>query len=209
MKLICFDIDGTLTNENSWFTLNTALGMLPERDVELHALYTKGDITYQQWTEAIASSYLRTEVPHTEIIENTFSQPKLVSDALLVIQELQHKGYKIVLISGSFDVYAQKVSDILSVQDAYACSNIVFDDEGYVVGIDNLGDESKAKRALLEKVALQYEVPITDCICVGDGPNDVDMFVATGKGITFTDSPIKNEAWKVVDSLTEIVDILV
>lgn len=32
IKLICFDVDGTLITNNSWYDLNIALGVTPKED---------------------------------------------------------------------------------------------------------------------------------------------------------------------------------
>ena len=57
IKLICFDIDGTLIEGNSWYTLNTALGVTPKEDLELHKAYSTGLITYTDWLTTLETLY--------------------------------------------------------------------------------------------------------------------------------------------------------
>ena len=208
MKFICFDLDGTVTREQSWLKLNMSLGMTQQRDEELFLSYNSNKITYEQWQEAIVASYVRTDISHENLVVEAFANPKLLPEARRVIDELKDKGYVVVLISGSFDYYVQRVADILGVHDYRACSKLVYDNEGYVTAVIHSGDEHTAKLTYLEELAQKYSTPLNECICVGDGPNDVEMFKATGKGITFTGSSIENEAWKVVDSLEEVLDIV-
>jgi phosphoserine phosphatase len=208
MKLICFDLDGTVTREQSWRKLNISLGMSQQRDEELFLSYNSNKITYEQWQEAIVTSYVRTDVSHKSLVAEAFTNPELLPEACRVIDELKDKGYVVVLISGSFDYYVQRVANILGIDDYRACSTLVYDDQGYITNVKHSGDEHEAKLAYLEELAQKYNTPLNECICVGDGPNDIEMFKATGKGITFTGSPIENEAWKVVDLLQEVLDVV-
>lgn len=208
MKLICFDLDGTLTKENSWHALNTTLGMTAERDEELLSSYGAGKITYEQWQDAIVASYVRTNTSHEDLVTEAFKNPELLPGARRIIDELKERGSVVVLISGSFDYYVHRVANTLGIDDYRACSALIYDDKGYVTTVAHSGDEHEAKLTYLKELAEKYGVPLTECICVGDGPNDLDMFNATGKGITFTGSPIENDAWRVVDSLEGVLDIV-
>ncbi len=207
-KLVCFDVDGTLTKENSWYTLNVALGMAPERDAELYEQYVNGYITYQQWVDAIVGSYVHADTPHVEIVDSLFTKVQLNPYAKEVVTALNECGYTVVLISGSFDEYVQKVARTLGIAHYQACSHLVFDEHGYVSCIAHSGDEHSAKAAYLQTFAEQFNVDIQSCICIGDGANDRDMFRITGKGITFTGSPIESDAWQVVDRLEEVLTVL-
>ncbi len=208
MKLICFDVDGTLTQENSWEKLNTALGMSSEKDAELLQAYKNGNISYEVWQQEILASYTITDKPHKDIIEDIFAVPEIKPDAENSIKQLQAKGYTVVLISGSFDLYVQSISHMLGDLEFRACASLVFNESGYIQHIKHSGDEHTAKLRYLEEFAREYHLPVTECICVGDGCNDVDMFKATGKGITFIGSPIEDKAWKKVQSLSDIGNIL-
>lgn len=51
--VIFFDIDNTLTEDNSWERLNLAAGMTAEEDYELYRQFHSGDITYTEWTDEL------------------------------------------------------------------------------------------------------------------------------------------------------------
>ena len=42
IKLICFDMDGTLISQNSWYKPNLALGNTAEEDQEMYDAYGRG-----------------------------------------------------------------------------------------------------------------------------------------------------------------------
>jgi len=56
----------------------------------------------------------------------------------------------------------------------------------------------------------KFGIDLEQCACVGDGGNDIEIFKITKRGITFSSSgeEIKQGAWKVVDSLGDIKEVL-
>ena len=89
-----------------------------------------------------------------------------------------------------------------------ANTSFVFDEDNNLVNIDSAGDEKTAKLKHLESFCNKLGIQVSECVCVGDGANDIEMFRATQHGITFEDSPIKEEAWKVVPDISGLKDIL-
>jgi phosphoserine phosphatase len=55
-KLICFDLDGTLT-ENTWELFNARLGISLEGDVRLFKEYVKGTLPYKEWILQLVRMY--------------------------------------------------------------------------------------------------------------------------------------------------------
>ena len=64
-----------------------------------------------------------------------------------------------------------------------------------------------AKLRHLERFCRKLGLTITECACVGDGANDLEMFKASTHGITFKGSPIEQDAWQVIDKISDLQSI--
>lgn len=207
-KLVCFDLDGTLSEGQSWERLNVALGMTAEQDYELYKQYNAGKLDYNQWMQRLVAAYSRTGESHRDIMDRLYDEVAFFSGAEKAVRAVQARGYQTVLVSGSIDIYVQHAADRLGIESAFACSSVVFDADGFVSQFSHSGDEHTAKLRFLESVARDRGLLLDQCVCVADGPNDLDMFLATGKGITFPGTEVEQHAWKVIDSVADLPQVL-
>ncbi|MDT5298681.1 MAG: phosphoserine phosphatase, partial [Mycobacterium sp.] len=49
------------------------------------------------------------------------------------------------------------------------------------------------KAAALRRFAEEFDVPLEQCVAVGDGANDIDMLAAAGLGVAFNAKPALRE----------------
>lgn len=208
IKLICFDLDQTLTKESSWQKLNLTLGISAEEDKKLYRECISGLITYEEWNNKLLERYLEHKDANKEVITNIFSKYLLIDGAREAIEYLKAKGYILVLISGSVDILIEMVAKDLGIPFYKANNAFVFDEKNRLVSIHTSGDDTTAKLAHLESFCEMLDINIKECACVADGANDIEMFKSTGHGITFENSNIKNEAWKVINSFDDLKKIL-
>jgi phosphoserine phosphatase len=62
--------------------------------------------------------------------------------------------------------------------------------------------------AILDDFCRKLGIDITECVCVGDGDNDIELFKKTKHGVTFKGSKIESEAWKTIDNLGELDKVI-
>lgn len=203
-KIICFDLDNTVITNNSWYDLNMAMGMTKEEDDKYYQQYSSGLIDYKQWIKIILDIFIERKKANIENIRKSFSSYKLDPHIKGLINNLKSKGYIVILISGSVDILVSMVAEDLGIDYYQAVNKFVFDQFGYIKDIISSGDEKSAKFDILKGFAEKYNFDLKDVICIGDGGNDIELFKATGKGITFSDSKIKEHAWKVIESLGDL-----
>ena len=203
-------MDGTLTNQNSWYELNLALGITKEEDQEMYDAYERGDLTYIEWTNALLQLYKERKLATKDYAYSVLSKFILRDGVEDLVTDLQNKGYTLLIISGSFDVLVREVAKTLGVQHYKANTELKFDNQGYLKNIVSAGDEPQAKLRHLEKFCKELQIPIHQCVCVGDGANDIELFKKTQKGITFSNAPenVKKESWHTVDCLSDIKNLL-
>jgi phosphoserine phosphatase len=117
----------------------------------------------------------------------------LTPGARTLCRTLRNLGYRVALVSGGFTEVIAPLADELGVDHVRANTLEVVDGHltGKVVGaiVDRAG-----KRAALEELALEYGIPMSRTIAIGDGANDVDMLQAAGLGIAFNGKAAARDA---------------
>ena len=208
IKLVCFDLDETLIHQNSWKELSIALGMSAEEEERLYQQYKRGSITYDQWNDAVLTCYKQHPNSTKEGITRILSTYTYREGAREIVSYLLSKGYIVALVSASINILVDSVSKDLGITYAHAHNVFEFDTNNRLSAIHADGDDTHAKVTHLKKFCTSLGIQLNECVCIADGKNDIEMFKQTGHGITFRDSPIKNEAWKVIDSLQDLREIL-
>lgn len=204
IKLITFDLDDTLITQNSWVTLNAALGVSPEEDMRLYKEYVSNILSYDNWLGALLSLYQKNEKARRTYINETLTQYVFVSGAEECIANLKSKGYELAIISGSFDIIVNHVAQKLGITHTFASNTLIFDAKDKISSIQHSGDADNAKLIFLKELLVKLSLKPEECACVADGVNDLPMFALTRHGITFKGLPIEKNAWRIVSSFSEI-----
>ncbi|MES2213872.1 MAG: HAD family phosphatase [Patescibacteria group bacterium] len=204
IKLICFDLDKTLITHNSWYELNLALGVTHEEDQQLFNDYKDGKISYEEWQQKLLKLLQRSDKANLEEITNVLSKYTFNEGARDAVNYAKSKGKEVALISGSINILVDLVAKDLGIELAEAANILVFNEENRLKDIVVVGDDKIAKLNFLESFCRKLGIELHECLCVGDGDNDIEMFRKTGRGVTFEDSKIKNEAWKVINGLRDL-----
>lgn len=208
IKLVCFDLNKTLIHENSWLDLNRALGVTDEEDELFLRLYDEGIITYIEWTDLLTRIYKQRGKANRQNAVNALHNYTYVDGAKEIVTYLQNKGYQIALISGSIDILVGRVAAELGITLFEANHRFVFDANDQLKEIVTYGQDDLAKVNHLEHFCQTIGIRLTECVCVGDGDNDLELFRRTGHGITFTGSKIAEEAEYTINSLSDLRNIL-
>jgi phosphoserine phosphatase len=208
VRLICFDLNGTLIRENSWLNLNLAMGVTPEEDLDLLNRYREGKLSYQEGLDKLLPLYKRGGKFRKDIISQALFQYTYCDGAKEIVSYLQKKNYHTAILSGSFDILVEKVARELHIPLWAANNRFVFDEKGEGLSIECAGNDDVFKREKL--LEMTNTVPITpaECACVGDSENDRELFLLTGRGIALRGSPVEKDAWKVITKLDDLRGIL-
>jgi HAD superfamily phosphoserine phosphatase-like hydrolase len=207
-KLICFDLDGTLTTTSTWESFNTTLGITQEEDHRLFSLFREGSIDYSGWIASLVEIYKRHDSVTKADIVTLANSIELRPDAKDTIRSIQEMGYEVVLISGGVDIIVGTIAASLGIQHWYATNRAIWNPSDELISVEPMGDERSAKLALLEAYCENHGDVIEDVICVGDGGNDIDLF-KKAKGILLgTNKDLMPLAWKQVERLSEVVNLM-
>ena len=109
----------------------------------------------------------------------------------------KEKDLDVAIISGSFDVVAEKVKEKLGIDSCYTNSFTV--EDGKLTGEVTGPLVSGSKLDVLKDHVENAGISLDDVVAVGDGANDISMIESAGCGIAFNAK----------DSVKEIADIVV
>ncbi|MEI6022278.1 MAG: HAD-IB family phosphatase [bacterium] len=207
-KLIFIDLDGTLTDESTWLTLNTALGITKEEDELLFIQYLQNDIAYDDWIKKLVEIHTsRGSITKTELklmVENI----PLKEGVLEMVLDLHSKGFHTVLLSGSVDFIVEQIAQKIGIRAWMACSKLIFNENETLIDIISGGDEIYKKETLAEKYIQDNDFMNAEIYALGDGANDIELFKKY-KGILIGNNKhLEPITWKSIQTLQEIKDLI-
>lgn len=128
----------------------------------------------------------------SSVLVDVADEIRLTSGARTTIRTLKRLGFRCGVVSGGFTTIIQRLVDELGLDFAAANELEVVDGKltGRVVGeiIDRPG-----KAAALQRFASEANIPLAQCVAIGDGANDIDMISAAGLGVAFNAKPALRE----------------
>jgi phosphoserine phosphatase len=207
IKLVVFDVDGTLTCHSSiWWRLHEHFGTEKEGKY-YYDQYFAGEINYDQW--AAYDAGLWKGQPLDEVLQ-VVKETKLMRGAKETIQTLKEHGIHVAILSGGLDVLADDIGNRLGIE--YVLTNKLLSSNGILTGgVETyVGWGEKVKE--ITNVANHFGVELEETAFVGDGRNDVSVFKHVGLSIAFRpeDNEVAKSATVAVhsDDLKEVVTLI-
>jgi phosphoserine phosphatase len=187
-RLVVFDVDSTLIQGEVIEMLGAHAGVEPEiREITEAAM--RGELNFTESLERRVA--LLAGLPATAIDEVAASI-ELTPGARTTIRTLKRMGFKTGVVSGGFTQVIGGLVEELGLDFSAANELEIVDGKltGKVIGevVDRAG---KAK--VLRRFAGEYDIPLEQCVAVGDGANDIDMLSAAGMGVAFNAKPALRE----------------
>jgi len=207
-KLICFDLDGTLTQHSSWEAFNDLLGIMPEDDQRLFGLYKEGNLDYKDWIIELMRLYKENNAVTKHDIELMAENIALRPEAQAAVDAAKAKGYHVIMLSGSIDVVARNVAERLAIAEWFTPNKAVFNEHDELIDIEQMGHERDAKILLLQEFCLKNDYELSEVIAVGDGGNDMGIFKVAKGVLLGKNKELASLAWKQIQNLSELEALL-
>lgn len=210
IKLIAFDVEGTLMQNDIWTRLHPYFGVSLEQDEAWYADYKSGKLNFRQWL-AVAANEWRKAGRKKDGVDAVIEKISYMPGAEHVVSELQKK-YRTALISSGADIFVKRVASGLSIPDEYHFLTFEYDAESTFVdfGYTSDGTEVEAKVRALKELGARYNIAPEEMVFVGDSINDIGAFEYTKHGVLYgrgTDS-LQQVAWKQITELSELLTFL-
>ncbi|MFF1611766.1 phosphoserine phosphatase SerB [Amycolatopsis sp. NPDC058278] len=187
-RLVVFDVDSTLIQGEVIEMLGAHAGVEPEiREITEAAM--RGELNFTESLERRVA--LLAGLPATAI-DQVAASIELTPGARTTIRTLKRMGFRTGVVSGGFTQVIDGLVEELGLDFAVANELEIVDGKltGKVVG-DVVDRAGKAK--VLRRFAAEYDIPLEQCVAVGDGANDIDMLSAAGMGVAFNAKPALRE----------------
>ena len=180
IKLVVFDMDGTLLEERScWEYIHRYFGV---DNTKMLKLYMEHKINDQEFAESdikLWKKASRRKVNET-MINSILDEIKPMDGAEELIQSLHEAGIKTAILSGGIKYLADKWANKWNMECAIA-NRIVDDDNGNLkVLIESSGH---AKGPIMDKLLEKMEVAKKNVASVGDTSVDIPLFQRSKLGI--------------------------
>ena len=209
IKAVIFDCDGVINTYRTVGEFHRKIGLPEDLDISWMRDYYSGKITYKQWEQNIFQFYKSVSL-RREIYLQYMSQYIINSEAIELISYIKKLGLPMCIISSGFDIYVKKIAKELGIHDWYCNIVVHFDNNNVFQRIDTFGDEVEAKVEQLAMFCSNQAIKMSECLYVGDSVNDMGVFKITKQGVLYKSQNklCQEEAWKEVQTLVEIIDIL-
>jgi len=215
-KLIAFDMDSTLINIECVDEIADAVGRKAEVATITEAAM-RGEITDFKDSLRRRVALLK-GVTLSSMQEVYDKRLRLNPGAAELIAKCKAAGMKVLLVSGGFTFFTDRVRDLLAID--FTRSNVLEIKDGVLTGrmIDQpWGDicDGAEKRRMLLQTCAQMGIAPKQVIAVGDGANDLPMMAACsdvgGLSVAYHAKPkVREQAMVTIDSggLDRLLEIL-
>lgn len=123
-----------------------------------------------------------------EVLHVARERIRFMPGALTLVRTMAAMGARTALVTGGFQVFSRWVQDRAGFDHQFG--NLLVTEGGIVTGeVAEPLIGKVAKREIMEKLASDHGIPISEVIAVGDGANDVDMLRRAGVGVGFRAKP--------------------
>ena len=211
-KLIAFDMDSTLINIECIDEIADAVGRKAEVAAITEAAM-RGEIT--DFKDSLRRRLALLQGVTLADMERVYSERLQINPgAAELIAACQRTGLKVLLVSGGFTFFADRVKARLGID--FARSNQLEQADGALTGRlvtqswGEICDGAEKRRTLLEMASLLGIAP-GQCIAMGDGANDLPMMGAAGLSVAYHAKPkVREQAMVAIqtgglDRLLEVV----
>ncbi|MEY3468738.1 MAG: phosphoserine phosphatase SerB [Pseudomonadota bacterium] len=211
-KLIAFDMDSTLINIECIDEIADAAGRKAEVSTITEAAM-RGEIT--DFKDSLRKRVALLKGVPQEALDDVFTKRlRLNPGAKELVETCKQHGMKVLLVSGGFTFFADRVGHILNID--FTRSNVLEITNGYLTGrlVDqpwgDICDGAEKRKKLLETCA-ELGISPKQSIAMGDGANDLLMMGVAGLSVAYHAKPKVREQAMVsiqeggLDRLLEIV----
>lgn len=193
IKLVVFDLDNVIIDGEAIDEIGK-LANVEEDIAEITEKAMQGEIDFET---SINQRVKLLEGISIEEIQKVADELPLMNGVAETIARLKEENLDVAIISGSFDVVAEKVKDKLGIEKVYTNSFTV--EDGKLTGKVTGPLVSGSKLDILKDHVEEIGITLNEVVAVGDGANDISMIESAGFGIAFNAK----------DSVKEIADIVV
>jgi phosphoserine phosphatase len=201
-KLIAFDMDSTLINIECVDEIADAVGRKAQVAAITEATM-RGEIA--DFKESLRQRVALLQGVTLDSMEQVYAERlQLNPGAAELVAACKAAGMKVLLVSGGFTFFANRVQECLGID--FALSNLLEIEDGVLTGRllnqawGDICDGAQKRKTLLETCA-QLGIQPTQAIAMGDGANDLPMMGEAGLSVAYHAKPkVREQAMVAINS---------
>jgi phosphoserine phosphatase len=200
LRLAIFDLDGTLKQARDPYAfLHKRLGTW-EASQSFFSRALAGELDYEEWLRLDARLWKGVS---RRTLEDLFSQNPYLPGAQDVVCALKGMGVCVALVSTGLRLHAEQVHEDLGL-DRIVANEICFQN-GRVTGEARAHVPEGGKGQIVARLQGEFGVEPEECLAVGDGMSDVDMYKKVRLGVAVT--PSSERVRSAADLILEEADL--
>jgi phosphoserine phosphatase len=205
--LVCFDLDGTLIEEENgdvlWERMSGLIHGTREVTNKRYEAYEKGELNIEDWFEMDVSEWKSHGVTKNMLIRES-KHSKLIDGVKETLKFLKKEGYRLAVISGSVDILLDTVFPDHPFDEVFM-NKLLFDNLGKLTSWEKMRNVNGRKDLVLMEIAKRENIPLSRTVFVGDHLNDIPAAKIAGLAIAFNSDT--KELRKVCDAVIEKKDM--
>lgn len=189
-KVLAMDMDSTLISIECIDEIADAVGIKPQVAAITEATM-RGEIP--DFASSLRQRVALLEGVNTHALQYVYDERlQLNPGAEQLIESAQAAGVKVMLVSGGFTFFTDRLRERLGLDMSHA--NVLDVDDGVLTG-KVVGDivDAYAKASLLTEFAKTNQATLAQTIAIGDGANDLQMLGTAGLPVAYHAKPIVRE----------------
>jgi phosphoserine phosphatase len=202
-RLIVFDMDSTLVDEETIDEIAKIAGV-GEQVREITAKAMNGEIDF---VEAVRERVKLLSGLEVKYLEEIAKNMHLTPGAEELISSLKSMGYKLVLISGGFTFFTDRLKEKLGLD--YAFGNKLIIKNGVLTGeVEKPIIDGEKKAEIIHWISEIEGISKDEIVAIGDGSNDQFMLSNVGLGIAFNAKKVLKQVADGVIAQKNLLSIL-
>lgn len=183
LKIIAFDMDGTITEErSSWEYLHRRLGIWEKQADKYQDQFLRGEISYEEFCRLDATMWRNMPL---DCVKSILNEIKIHPTAPDLVHTAESLDGKTVLLSTGLKILADMIAPIFNFW-FYQANELVYHN-GILTGECEVHVSTdapgKTKGAYLEKLMHQFGATQQETVAVGDSAGDLEMLAKAGLSI--------------------------
>ncbi|NDG85791.1 MAG: phosphoserine phosphatase SerB [Proteobacteria bacterium] len=184
-KLICFDMDSTLINEEVIDEIARQAGVYDEISA-ITEQAMQGKLDFTQSLKARVSLFRGLPKDQAGAIVSSLH---VSPGGEVLLQHLRSQGLKTAVVSGGFDFILRHFQKQLFLDHAYGNTLVLDEDDRFTGAVEDPVVDARYKQKLVAQLKTNYGFSTDETVTVGDGANDVLMMDEAGISVSFCGKP--------------------